>query len=120
MMDFYFESAAMILTLITVGKMLEARSKGKTTDALKSADEARAQNGATVVRGGKEVAVPVGAGAVLGDTFLVRPGESIPVDGVVLDGTAQSTKRHLPARASPPTRLPAIPFPPRPSTSRAF
>ena len=86
MMDFYFESAAMILTLITVGKMLEARSKGKTTDALKSLMKL-APKTATVVRGGKEEAVPIEQ-VQSGDTFVVRPGESIPVDGVVLDGTS--------------------------------
>ena len=86
MMDFYFESAAMILTLITVGKMLEARSKGKTTDALKSLMKL-APKTATVVRNGKEETVPIEQ-VQSGDTFVVRPGESIPVDGVVLDGTS--------------------------------
>ena len=86
MMDFYFESAAMILTLITVGKMLEARSKGKTTDALKSLMKL-APKTATVVRDGQEVAVPVEQVAK-DDVFVVRPGESIPVDGVVLEGTS--------------------------------
>ena len=82
--DLYFESAAMILTLITVGKMLEARSKGKTTDALKGLMNMTPKT-ATVLRNGKEQIVSV-ASVVQGDIFLVRPGESIPVDGVVLDG----------------------------------
>ncbi len=80
----YFESAAMILALITVGKMLEARSKGKTTDALRSLMDLAPQV-ATVIRDGAEVEVPV-AEVRLGDTFVVRPGESIPVDGVVVEG----------------------------------
>ncbi len=80
----YFESAAMILALITVGKMLEARSKGKTTDALRSLMDLAPQV-ATVVRDGVEVVIPV-AEVRLGDTFVVRPGESIPVDGVVVEG----------------------------------
>lgn len=84
MHEFYFESAAMILALITVGKMLEARSKGKTTDALKSLMRL-APKLATVVRDGAEVSVPVGE-VKRGDIFVVRPGESIPVDGVVLEG----------------------------------
>ena len=84
MHDLYFESAAMILTLITVGKMLEARSKGKTTDALKSLMKL-APESATVIRDGVEVNVPVGE-VSKGDVFAVRPGESIPVDGVVLEG----------------------------------
>ena len=78
--EFYFESAAMILTLITVGKMLEARSKGKTTDALKSLMKL-APKTATVVRSGKETVVPIGQ-VRTGDIFVVRPGETIPVDGV--------------------------------------
>ena len=84
MMDFYFESAAMILTLITVGKTLEARSKGKTTDALRSLMEL-APKTATVERGGAEVTVPVEQ-VQKGDVFLVRPGERIPVDGIVRSG----------------------------------
>lgn len=84
MMDFYFESAAMILTLITVGKLLEARSKGKTTDALKGLMRLSPRT-ATVVRNGVETAVPVEQVAA-GDVFVVRPGESIPVDGVVIEG----------------------------------
>ena len=84
MMEFYFESAAMILTLITLGKMLEAYSKGKTTDALKGLMEL-APKSANIIRDGKEVNVPVEE-VVKGDIFIVRPGESIPVDGVVIDG----------------------------------
>ena len=84
MMEFYFESAAMILTLITVGKMLEARSKGKTTDALKSLMKL-APKTATLVRDGAEVTVAI-ADVQKGDVFVVRPGENIPVDGVVVEG----------------------------------
>ncbi|MCD8300881.1 MAG: heavy metal translocating P-type ATPase, partial [Clostridiales bacterium] len=84
MNEFYFESAATILTLITVGKMLEAHSKGKTTDALKSLMKL-APKTATVIRDGAEQLVPIEDVAV-GDTFIVRPGENIPVDGVVTEG----------------------------------
>lgn len=84
MHEFYFESAAMILALITVGKMLEARSKGKTTDALRSLMDL-APKIATVIRDGAEQTVPVDA-VQRGDVFVVRPGESIPVDGVILEG----------------------------------
>ena len=82
--EFYFESAAMILALITLGKMLEARSKGKTTSALRALMDL-APKTATVIRGGAEVAVPV-EDVKKGDVFVVRPGESIPVDGIILDG----------------------------------
>lgn len=82
--EFYFESAAMILTLITVGKMLEARSKGKTTDALKALMNLAPQT-ATVVRNGEEKTIPA-TEVQKGDIFVVRPGESIPVDGVVVEG----------------------------------
>lgn len=82
--EFYFESAAMIVTLITIGKMLEAKSKGRTSDALKSLVKLKPQN-ATVVIDGKEVIVPIGEVKV-GDVFVVRPGESVPVDGIVEDG----------------------------------
>lgn len=82
--DLYFESAAMILALITLGKLLEARSKGKTTDALKRLMTLAPQT-ATVLRDGREVRVPIGEVGV-GDVFIVRPGESIPVDGIVIDG----------------------------------
>ena len=84
MNQLYFESAAMILTLITVGKMLEARSKGKTTDALKSLMKLSPQT-ATVRRDGAEVTVPV-ENVRIGDEFVIRPGESVPVDGEVIDG----------------------------------
>ena len=86
MMEFYFESAAMILTLITVGKMLEARSKGKTTDALKSLMKL-APKTATLVRDGAEVTVSI-ADVQKGDIFVVRPGEKIATDGVVVSGTS--------------------------------
>ena len=82
--DLYFESAAMILALITVGKMLEARAKGKTTDALESLMKLSPKT-ATVVRDGKEVVIPT-QNVRVGDIFLVRPGENIPVDGIVTDG----------------------------------
>lgn len=84
MHEFYFESAAMILTLITVGKMLEAYSKGKTTDALKSLMNL-APKTATLIRDEKEVEVPIEE-VNIGDIFAVKPGESIPVDGVIIDG----------------------------------
>ena len=86
MMEFYFESAAMILTLITVGKMLEARSKGKTTDALKSLISL-APKTAVIERDGKEVTVSVDE-VQKGDIFVVRPGENIPVDGQVIEGNS--------------------------------
>ena len=104
MMDFYFESAAMILTLITVGKMLEARSKGKTTDALKSLMKL-APKTATVVRDGQEVAVPVEQVAK-DDVFVVRPGESIPVDGVVLEGTSAVNESALTGESVPADKTP--------------
>lgn len=99
MMEFYFESAAMILTLITVGKMLEARSKGKTTDALKSLMKLSPQT-AVVVRDGIETEVPV-AQVKKGDIFLVRPGESIPVDGVVLEGSSAVNEAALTGESIP-------------------
>ena len=89
MMEFYFESAAMILTLITVGKMLEARSKGKTTDALKSLMKL-APKTATLVRDGAEVTVAI-ADVQMGDVFVVRPGENIPVDKAVGDKVSAAT-----------------------------
>ena len=104
MMDFYFESAAMILTLITVGKMLEARSKGKTTDALKSLMKL-APKTATVVRDGKEETVPIEQ-VQSGDTFVVRPGESIPVDGVVLDGISAVNEAALTGESIPADKAP--------------
>ena len=82
--EFYFESAAMILALITLGKMLEARSKGKTTSALRALMDL-APKTATVERGGIEVSVPVEE-VKKGDVFVVRPGESVPVDGIIVDG----------------------------------
>lgn len=99
MMEFYFESAAMILTLITVGKMLEARSKGKTTDALKSLMRL-APKTATVLRGGAETEVPIEQ-VQLGDEFVVRPGENIPVDGVVLEGTSAVNESALTGESIP-------------------
>ena len=99
MMEFYFESAAMILTLITVGKMLEARSKGKTTDALKSLMKL-APKTATLVRDDAEVTVAI-ADVQKGDVFVVRPGENIPVDGVVLEGTSAVNESALTGESIP-------------------
>ena len=99
MMEFYFESAAMILTLITVGKMLEARSKGKTTDALKSLMKL-APKTATLLRGGAEVSVPI-AEVRKGDIFVVRPGENIPVDGIVLEGSSAVNESALTGESIP-------------------
>jgi len=99
MMEFYFESAAMILTLITVGKMLEARSKGKTTDALKSLMKL-APKTAALVRDGAEVTVAI-ADVQKGDVFVVRPGENIPVDGVVLEGTSAVNESALTGESIP-------------------
>ena len=99
MMDFYFESAAMILTLITVGKMLEARSKGKTTDALKSLMKL-APKTAVVISNGQETTIPVEQ-VHKGDIFVVRPGENIPVDGVVLEGTSAVNESALTGESIP-------------------
>ena len=99
MMEFYFESAAMILTLITVGKMLEARSKGKTTDALKSLMKLAPQT-ATLLREGAEVTVPI-AQVKKGDFFVVRPGENIPVDGLVLEGSSAVNESALTGESIP-------------------
>ena len=99
MMEFYFESAAMILTLITVGKMLEARSKGKTTDALKSLMKL-APKTATLLRDGAEVTVPIEQ-VQKGDIFVVRPGENIPVDGLVLEGSSAVNESALTGESIP-------------------
>ena len=99
MKEFYFESAAMILTLITVGKMLEAYSKGKTTSALKSLMKL-APKTATVLKGGKEQTVPVDS-VRIGDQFVVRPGESIPVDGIVLEGSSAVDESALTGESIP-------------------
>ena len=97
--EFYFESAAMILTLITVGKTLEARSKGRTTDALKNLMKLAPQN-ATVVRDGQEVMVPIEQ-VHQGDIFVVRPGENIPVDGVILEGSSAVNEAALTGESIP-------------------
>jgi len=97
--EFYFESAAMILALITVGKMLEARSKGKTTDALKSL-MALAPKTATVIRDGQEETIPVEQ-VSKGDVFVVRPGENIPVDGLVLEGSGAVDESALTGESIP-------------------
>lgn len=99
MNEFYFESAAMIVTLITLGKMLEARSKGKTTDALKSLLKL-APKTAILLRDGKEVAVPVEQ-VQKGDLFVVRPGENIPVDGRILDGNSAVDESSLTGESIP-------------------
>ena len=99
MHDFYFESAAMILALITVGKMLEARSKGKTTDALKSLMKL-APKTAVVVRNGAEVTVGIDQ-VQTGDVFVVRPGENIPVDGVILEGSGAVNESALTGESIP-------------------
>ncbi len=99
MHEFYFESAAMILTLITVGKMLEAHSKGKTTDALKGLMKL-APKTAVLVRDGAEVEVPIGQ-VRKGDVFVVRPGENIPVDGIVLEGNSAVNESALTGESIP-------------------
>ena len=99
MHEFYFESAAMILTLITVGKMLEARSKGKTTDALKGLMKLAPKN-AVVRRDGKEVEVPIEQ-VQKGDLFVVKPGENIPVDGIVMEGTSAVNESALTGESIP-------------------
>ena len=99
MHEFYFESAAMILTLITVGKMLEARSKGKTTDALKSLMKL-APKTATVIRNGAEETVSIEQ-VRKGDVFVVRPGENIPVDGVILEGHSAVNESALTGESIP-------------------
>ena len=104
MMEFYFESAAMILTLITVGKLLEARSKGKTTDALKSLLRLSPQT-AMVMVDGKETQVPV-AQVAIGDEFVVRPGDSIPVDGVILEGDGAVNESALTGESIPVDKVP--------------
>ena len=107
MMELYFESAAMILTLITVGKMLEARSKGRTTDALKSLMKL-APKTATVVRGGAEAVIPVEQ-VQPGEEFVVRPGENIPVDGVVLEGSSAVNEAALTGESIPVDKAPGDP-----------
>ncbi|MBQ2287156.1 MAG: heavy metal translocating P-type ATPase, partial [Lachnospiraceae bacterium] len=99
MHEFYYESAAMILTLITVGKMLEARSKGKTTDALKSLMK-MAPKTATLLRDGVEVTVGIEQ-VRKGDVFIVRPGENIPVDGVILEGHSAVNESALTGESIP-------------------
>ena len=102
--EFYFESAAMILTLITVGKMLEARSKGKTTDALKGLMKL-APKTAVLVKDGKEITVPIDQ-VQKGDEFVVRPGENIPVDGVVLEGAGAVNESALTGESIPVDKAP--------------
>jgi len=104
MHEFYFESAAMILTLITVGKMLEARSKGKTTDALKGLMKL-APKTAVLLRDGEEVEVPIDE-VNKGDIFVVRPGENIPVDGIVIEGTTAVNEAALTGESIPADKNP--------------
>ena len=104
MHEFNFESAAMILTLITVGKMLEARSKGKTTDALKGLMKLASKT-AVVERNGQEVTVPIEQ-VKKGDIFLVRPGENVPVDGVILEGTSALNEAALTGESIPVDKKP--------------
>ena len=101
--EFYFESAAMILTLITVGKMLEARSKGKTTDALKGLISLTPKT-AVIESNGKEITVPV-ENVKKGDVFIVRPGESIPVDGIVVDGESAVNESALTGESIPTDKV---------------
>ncbi len=104
MMQFYFESAAMIVTLITVGKTLEARSKGKTTDALRSLMKLSPKT-ATILRDGQEVTLPIEQ-VTAGDRFIVRPGESIPVDGVVESGNSAVNEAALTGESLPVDKTP--------------
>ncbi|MGN0521793.1 MAG: heavy metal translocating P-type ATPase, partial [Eubacterium sp.] len=97
--EFYFESSAMILTLITVGKMLEAHSKGKTTDALKGLMKL-APKAATIIRNSKEISVPIEQ-VKKGDIFVVRPGENIPVDGIIIDGASAVNESALTGESIP-------------------
>ena len=107
MMEFYFESAAMILTLITVGKMLKARSKGRTTDALKSLMKLSPKT-AVVLKDGAEQTVPIEQ-VQKDDIFVVRPGESIPVDGVVLEGESAVNEASLTGESIPVDKAPGDP-----------
>ncbi|MBQ3398476.1 MAG: heavy metal translocating P-type ATPase, partial [Synergistaceae bacterium] len=102
--DFYFESAGMILTLITVGKMLEAKSKGRTTDALKSLMKL-APKTATILRNGREITVPIEQ-VMKGNTFVVRPGENIPVDGIIIEGTSAVNESALTGESIPVDKVP--------------
>ena len=97
--DFYFESAGMILTLITIGKMLEARSKGRTTDALKSLMKL-APKTATIIKNGQELTVPIEQ-VQRGSIFVVRPGENIPVDGVIIEGSTAVNESALTGESIP-------------------
>lgn len=99
MHEFYFESAAMILTLITIGKMLEAHSKGKTTDALKSLMKLAATT-ATIIIDGEEKQVPVEQ-VSKGDIFVVKPGENIPVDGEIIEGSSAVNESALTGESIP-------------------
>ena len=105
--EFYFEGAAMILTLITVGKMLEARSKGKTTSALKSLMKLSPKT-ANVIRNGQEATVPI-ENVHIGDIIAVRPGENIPVDGVILEGTTAVNESVLTGESIPVDKTPGDP-----------
>ena len=106
--EFYFESAAMILTLITVGKMLEAKSKGKTTDALKSLMKL-APKTAVLIRNGKEETVPIDE-VQKDDLFVVRPGENIPVDGIIIEGETAVNESSLTGESIPVDKAPGDPI----------
>ena len=99
MHEFYFESSAMILALITLGKMLEARSKGKTTDALKGLMKLAAKN-ATLLKDDNEITVPIEQ-VNKGDIFVVRPGENIPVDGIIIEGSSAIDESTLTGESIP-------------------
>ncbi len=105
MHEFYFETAAMILALITVGKMLEARSKGRTTDALKGLMKLAPQT-AVVVRDGEEKGNTCGAGGKKETFFVVRPGENIPVDGIVKEGSSAVNESALTGESIPVDKAP--------------
>ena len=102
--DFYFESAGMILTLITVGKMLEAKSKGRTTDALKSLMKL-APKTANIIRNGQEITVPIEQ-VQRGSIFVVRPGENIPVDGIIIEGNSAVNESALTGESIPVDKVP--------------
>ena len=116
-MDLYFESAGMILTLITLGKFLETRSKGKTSQAITHLMDL-APKTAHVLRDGAEVEIPVEEVRV-GDHIVVRPGQSIPVDGVIVEGSSAVDESALTGESLPVDKGPGTRWPPRPSTARA-
>ena len=118
MMDFYYESAAMILTLITVGKMLEAHSKGKTTSALKGLMNLSPKT-AVILKNNEEITVPIER-VQKDDIFIVRPGDSIPTDGIVIEGSSAINESALTGKVFPPIRRRAILFRRQRLTNRDF